>query len=104
MVQGGRWGAALAQGRRRVEPADEQLRVRREAEALRAAPDDAGHEGAVAHAVLDKHHGAECEATIEEFVKTPEDQEAVLYFGVATCHQFYYVLEAMYERFLREKG
>ena len=53
MVQGGRWGAALAQGRRRVEPADEQLRVWREAEALRAAPDDAGHEGAVAHAVLD---------------------------------------------------
>ena len=56
----------------------------------------------VAHATLDHKHHAECAETIEEFATTPEDREAILYFGVATCHQFYYVLEAMYERYLRE--
>ncbi len=58
----------------------------------------------VAHAVLDRKHGAECAETIERFATTPADREAILYFGVATCHQFYYVLEAIYDRYLRERA
>ncbi|MCO5170943.1 MAG: iron-containing redox enzyme family protein [Planctomycetes bacterium] len=58
----------------------------------------------VAHAHLDARHGKECVETIERFATTKADREAILYFGVATCHQFYYVLEAMYERSLRERA
>lgn len=56
----------------------------------------------VAHAVLDEKHAKDCADTIERFAKTDADREAILYFGKATLHQFYYVLEAMYERHLRE--
>jgi pyrroloquinoline quinone (PQQ) biosynthesis protein C len=58
----------------------------------------------VAHSHLDEKHGAECVETIERFAKTDADREAIKWFGVATCHQFFYVLEAMYDRYLRETG
>jgi pyrroloquinoline quinone (PQQ) biosynthesis protein C len=56
----------------------------------------------LAHSHLDEKHGRECAETIERFATRPEDREAILWFGVATCHQFYYVLEAMYDRAQRE--
>lgn len=56
----------------------------------------------VEHADLDKGHAATCELAIERYANTDEDREAILYFGPATCHQFYYVLEAMYDRFEAE--
>jgi pyrroloquinoline quinone (PQQ) biosynthesis protein C len=64
-------------------------------------PDDHMH-FVLAHAKLDEHHAQDCIQTIEQFAKRPEDQEAILFFGVATCHQFSYVLEAMYDRAMRE--
>ncbi|MBI3071417.1 MAG: iron-containing redox enzyme family protein [Deltaproteobacteria bacterium] len=64
-------------------------------------PDDAMR-FVVEHRDLDRGHKAACEKTIEKFALKKEDQEAILYFGVATCHQFFYVLEAMYDRAMRE--
>lgn len=58
----------------------------------------------VAHADLDVGHAEECEETIEQFASTEEDKEAILYFGPASCRMFSYVLEAMYDRYEREKG
>lgn len=58
----------------------------------------------VAHAKLDERHGRECAETIERFATTQADREAILYFGVATCHQFFYVLEAMYDRAMAERA
>jgi pyrroloquinoline quinone (PQQ) biosynthesis protein C len=58
----------------------------------------------VAHADLDVGHAEECEETIAEFAHSSEDREAILFFGPATARVFYYALEAMYERWEREKG
>lgn len=58
----------------------------------------------VAHADLDTGHADECEETIEEFATTKEDRDAILYFGPASCRMFYYVLEAVYDRFEKERG
>ena len=55
------------------------------------------------HADLDRGHAKACERTIDEHAQTEADREAIKYFAVATCHQFYYVLEALYERGVRER-
>ena len=41
---------------------------------------------------------------IEEHVRTPEDEEAVIYVGKVTLRMYYHFLEGVFDKFEREQA